>query len=87
MGNRIESLGEIQVNNVHRSPNINKAGYFVIDSDQVCQAQLAPCESTAIPNHVLQLTGDCPQEDLFHNEKRLISTITSTENISCFNQS
>ncbi|KAK4828650.1 hypothetical protein QYF61_000298 [Mycteria americana] len=39
MGNRIESLGEIQVDNVHRSPHINQAVYFVVKGYEVCQAR------------------------------------------------
>lgn len=38
VGNCIESLAEIQVDNVLCSPCINQAGYFVREADQVCQA-------------------------------------------------
>lgn len=41
MGNRVESLGEIQVDNIHHSLHISQAGYFVIEDDQVCQALFA----------------------------------------------
>ncbi|KAK4825411.1 hypothetical protein QYF61_027177, partial [Mycteria americana] len=34
VGNCIKSLGEIQVDNVHRSPHINRGGYFVVENDQ-----------------------------------------------------
>ena len=59
MGNRIKSLGEIQVHNVHRLPHINQAGYFVIEGNQVCQALFALGESVlTFPNYVLHLTCD-----------------------------
>ncbi|XP_009470729.1 PREDICTED: FCH domain only protein 2, partial [Nipponia nippon] len=34
VGNRIESFGEIQVDSVHHSSHINRAGYFVAGGDQ-----------------------------------------------------
>jgi len=38
VGNRIKSLGEIQVDNVHCLLYINQAIYFVLEGYQVCQA-------------------------------------------------
>jgi len=68
VGNHIESLGEIQVGNVHCSPHISQGGYFVAEGNQVCQAQFALGESMlAFPKHVLHLTCDSPRDDSFHN--------------------
>lgn len=63
----VKSLEEIQGDSVHYLLHINKVGYFVLESDPVCHAQLALGESMlAFPNHVLHLTCDGLQEDLFH---------------------
>lgn len=71
MGSHIKSLGEFQVDNVHHLPHINQASYFVIKGDHVCQAQVALGESMlALPNLVLFLTCDGPQEDVFRNFPR-----------------
>lgn len=68
VGNCIQSLGQIQVDNVHCLPHINQAGYLVVEDDQVCQARFTLGESVlAFPNHVLHLSCSSPQEDLFHN--------------------
>ena len=72
VGNCIKSFGEIQVDNVHHSPHINQAGYFVIEGDEVCQAQFALGESIlAFPNHMLHTTcGGSSQEIIFCNFPR-----------------
>ncbi|KAK4823665.1 LOW QUALITY PROTEIN: hypothetical protein QYF61_005017 [Mycteria americana] len=51
MGNCIESLGEIQVDNVHCVPHINQAGYFVIEGDQPVPMPDNPC-SEEIFTHI-----------------------------------
>lgn len=47
--------------NVHCSPHTNPAVYFVIEGDEVCQAQLALESALAFPSHVLLLTCDGPR--------------------------
>lgn len=89
-GKPYQSLRETQVDNVHWSPPSPATASTRITAStkqvtlsqkanlllQVCQAWLALGESVlAFPNHVLHLTCDSPQKDLFHHfpetEKRL----------------
>ncbi|XP_010004784.1 PREDICTED: zinc finger C2HC domain-containing protein 1A [Chaetura pelagica] len=45
VGDRIESLGEVQVDNVHHLPCINQAGYFAVEGEVTVQTgDLLPCK-------------------------------------------
>lgn len=68
VGKWIESLAEAQVDEKHHFSHVSWAGYFVVEDNQVFWAWFILDESAfpnlALPNHMLHVTCDIPQEDI-----------------------
>ena len=73
MGNRVESLAEVQVDNIHCSPLIHPANHAITEIYQIGQAWFVLGESILTsPDNLLflHLLNDDLQNELFHHLSR-----------------